>query len=186
MVFLFNGTVRPYSALPVFWRYWMYYVNPVTWWLRGVLSTVLPSVVVQCAPDEMTYFNPPPGQTCGAYADAFVTDIAGSGYLTNPNATANCGYCAYANGREYMHMLNVGDADKWRCFGIFLAFVIINWLLVYFFIYTVRIRGWTFGMSTIFGLLGKGLDVVKQTISRVFGGKRTSNSGDAVVDEESA
>lgn len=26
MFSLFNGVVRPYSMLPVFWRYWMYYV----------------------------------------------------------------------------------------------------------------------------------------------------------------
>ena len=28
MVTLFNGIVTPYSQLSVFWRYWMYYVNP--------------------------------------------------------------------------------------------------------------------------------------------------------------
>ncbi len=32
MFSLFNGVVRPYSQLPVFWRYWMYYVNPSTYW----------------------------------------------------------------------------------------------------------------------------------------------------------
>ncbi|KAI1342560.1 ABC-2 type transporter-domain-containing protein [Xylariaceae sp. FL0016] len=30
MFSLFNGVVQPYSLLPVFWRYWMYYVNPST------------------------------------------------------------------------------------------------------------------------------------------------------------
>ena len=29
---LFNGVVRPYSMLPAFWKYWMYYVNPSTYW----------------------------------------------------------------------------------------------------------------------------------------------------------
>ena len=32
MFSLFNGVVRPYQSLPVFWRYWMYYVNPSTYW----------------------------------------------------------------------------------------------------------------------------------------------------------
>jgi len=32
MFSLFNGVVRPYSMLPVFWRYWMYWVNPSTYW----------------------------------------------------------------------------------------------------------------------------------------------------------
>ena len=38
--------------------------------------------------------------------------------------------------------------------------------LVYFFIYTVRIRGWSFGFGTLFGGLGKGVDVVKGLLSK--------------------
>ena len=48
-------------------------------------------------------------------------------------------------------------------FGIFLAFCISNWALVYFFIYTVRVRGWKFGFNHLFGGLGKALDSVKKT-----------------------
>lgn len=167
MVNLFNGIVRPYSAYPVFWKYWMYYVNPTTWWLRGVLSSILPGTEVVCAPQEATHFNPPPGQTCGQYAGRFVSEIARVGYLSNPEATSDCSYCAYRNGEEYMQTLNVHDGDKWRCFGIFLAFCIINWLLVYFFIYTVRVRGWSFGISFVFGLLGKLVDSLKNAVSKI-------------------
>ncbi|OJJ43750.1 hypothetical protein ASPZODRAFT_73386 [Penicilliopsis zonata CBS 506.65] len=154
MVNLFNGIVRPYAEYPVFWKYWMYYVNPVTYWLRGVLAAVFPSVQITCASAETTHFDPPPGSTCESYAGYFVSHVAGTGYLVNPAATADCQYCDYSNGREYMHTLNVHDDDKWRCFGIFLAFVIINWLLVYFFIYTVRVRRWSFGMGYLFGGVG--------------------------------
>ncbi|GAD91436.1 ABC drug exporter AtrF [Paecilomyces variotii No. 5] len=167
MVNLFNGIVRPYSAYPVFWKYWMYYVNPTTWWLRGVLSSTLPGTEVVCAPQEATHFNPPPGQTCAQYAGRFVSEIARSGYLSNPNATSDCSYCAYRNGEEYMQTLNVHNGDKWRCFGIFLAFCIINWFLVYFFIYTVRVRGWSFGIGFIFGLLGKLIDGLKNAVSKI-------------------
>ena len=31
VVTIFNGVVTPWSQLSVFWRYWMYYVNPSTW-----------------------------------------------------------------------------------------------------------------------------------------------------------
>jgi ABC-type multidrug transport system permease subunit len=115
---------------------------------------------VQCSPQEAAYFNPPPGQTCSAYASAFVT-AAGQGYLTNPDATSDCGYCQYNSGVDYMRTLNIEPKDKWRYFGIFLAFCISNWALVYFFIYTVRIKGWSFGFGYIFGVLGKGVDAVK-------------------------
>ncbi|KAH1367078.1 hypothetical protein KXW98_000013 [Aspergillus fumigatus] len=163
---LFNGIVRPYRDYPVFWKYWMYYVNPVTWWLRGVISSIFPTVQIDCSPSETTHFNPPPGQTCANYAGNFITNIAKNGYLLNPDASADCQYCPYSNGAEYMATLNVHDGDKWRCFGIFLAFVIINWLLVYFFIYTVRVRGWSFGMGYLFGGMGLVIDKVKGVFKR--------------------
>lgn len=161
MVNLFNGIVRPYSDYPVFWKYWMYYLNPTTWWMRGVISSTFPSVQIQCQPSEATRFNPPPGQTCRDYAGNFVDNLTKVGYLLDDNATSNCGYCPYKTGSEYMQNLNVHEGDKWRCFGIFLAFVIVNWFLVYFFIYTVRVRGWSFGMGYVFGFAGLCVDKVK-------------------------
>jgi hypothetical protein len=65
-----------------------------------------------------------------------------------------------------MANLNVHAGDKWRCFGIFLAFVIINWALVYFFIYTVRVRGWSFGLGYLFGGAGLIVDRVKGLFKR--------------------
>lgn len=67
-----------------------------------------------------------------------------------------------------MATLNIEPRDKWRYFGIFLAFCISNWALVYFFIYTVRIRGWSFGFSTVFGVFGRAVNAVK----RMFQGKK--------------
>lgn len=165
MVGLFNGVVRPYSDYPVFWKYWMYYLNPTTWWVRGVISATFPSVDIQCSSTEATHFNPPPGQTCIRYAGEFIQQ-AGAGYLLDENATSDCQYCPYANGVEYMTRLNAYEGDKWRCFGIFLGFVIANWFLVYFFIYTVRVRGWSFGIGSLFGFAGLAIDRVKKVFSR--------------------
>ncbi|BCS17871.1 ABC drug exporter AtrF [Aspergillus puulaauensis] len=166
MTGLFNGVVRPYADYPVFWKYWMYYVNPVTWWIRGAISAIFPSITIQCSSTEATHFNPPPGSTCFDYANNFVTSIAGVGKLINPDATEGCQYCPYANGTEYMGQLNVKDGDKWRSFGIFLAFVIVNWALVYFFIYTVRVRRWSFGMGYLFGGIGAVISSVKKVFSK--------------------
>lgn len=153
MFSLFNGVVRPYDQLSVFWRYWVYYLNPSTYWIGGVLAATLNHTPVRCSPQEAAYFNPPPGSTCSAYAQDFVNRAGG--YLTNPDATSNCGYCQYSNGVDYMRTLNILPKDKWGYFGIFLGFCVSNWVLVYFFIYTVRIRGWTFGFGPLFGLMGK-------------------------------
>lgn len=164
MVSLFNGVVRPYAMLPVFWRYWMYYINPSTWWIGGVLAATLHGTPVECAPFETARFDAPAGQSCQSYAGSFAN--ATGGYLLNPEATADCQFCSLSNGDQYLAQLNVAAGDKWRDFGIFLAFVISNWALVYFFIYTVRIRGWSFGFGQLFGVLGKGVDGVKGLFRR--------------------
>lgn len=84
------------------------------------------------------------------------------GFLLQPDATSGCQYCPYRSGNEYLATLNIEASQKWRDFGIFLAFCISNWALVYFFIYTVRVKGWSFGLGKFFGALGKGLDLVKK------------------------
>ncbi|KAG9235635.1 ABC-2 type transporter-domain-containing protein [Amylocarpus encephaloides] len=170
---LFNGVAQPYSQLSSIWKYWMYYTIPSQYWISGVLAATLPNIPIRCAPEEAAYFNPPPGQTCSSYASAFVTQI-GQGYLTNPDATSDCGFCQYSSGANYLATLNINASYKWRNFGIFLAFCISNWALVYFFIYTVRIKGWSFGFGYVFGKAGKGVDAVKDMFKRKEKGETTS------------
>ncbi|KAK3331499.1 ABC-2 type transporter-domain-containing protein [Apodospora peruviana] len=180
MFSLFNGVVVPYSQLNVFWRYWLYYLNPSTYFVAGILAATLTGQTVRCADNEAAYFNPPNGQTCLEFAGDFARR-AGQGYLTNPNDTQNCGYCPYANGDEYLTSLNIVPSEKWRDFGIFLVFCVTNWMLVYFFIYTVRIKGWSFGFGPLFGLVGKSVGAVKGLFARKPSkGKELESSGSEV------
>jgi ATP-binding cassette, subfamily G (WHITE), member 2, SNQ2 len=64
-----------------------------------------------------------------------------------------------------MRSLNIEPKDKWRYFGIFLGFCISNWALVYVFIYTVRIRGWSFGFGYVSRVLGKVMGAVKRLLN---------------------
>lgn len=137
----------------------MYYVNPSTYWIGGVLAATLKGIPIRCAAQETAHFDPPPGQTCGSYAGAFAQGAGG--YLVDEGATSDCQYCQYSVGDQYLETLNISPQNKWPYFGIFLAFCISNWALVYFFIYTVRIRGWRFGFGLLFGGLGKLLDKIK-------------------------
>ncbi|KAL2054910.1 hypothetical protein ABVK25_004732 [Lepraria finkii] len=168
---LFNGVVRPYSQISVFWRYWIYWMMPSTYWIGGVLAATLRDIQVQCGPGEAAIFNPPPGQTCGQYAQSYVDQIA-TGYITNPSATNDCGYCRYSNGVEYMATLNINPSDKWKYLPIFLAFVCSNWMLVYFFIYTVRVKGWGFGLGYVFGGLDKLVGGVKEGVGKMVRGEK--------------
>lgn len=90
----------------------------------------------------------------------------------NPDATTDCQYCQYTDGNQFLASLNVDAGDKWRNFGVFLVFVLTNWLLVYFFIWSVRIKGWGFGFGYIFGFLGKVVDGVKKPLVKRFGKKQ--------------
>ncbi|KAH0596640.1 hypothetical protein MHUMG1_05758 [Metarhizium humberi] len=127
MFSLFNGVVVPYDQLNVFWRYWLYYLNPSTYWISGVLATTLANQPVRCAANEAAYFDPPAGRTCADFAADFVAR-AGRGYLVNPNDTDNCSYCPYASGAEYLASLNIEPSQKWRDLGIFIAFCVSNWM----------------------------------------------------------
>lgn len=147
----------------------MYWVNPSTWWISGVLAATLNDIPVQCTASEAAHFNPQPSQTCIEYAGAFAESAGG--YLRNPQATMDCQYCQYSVGNQYLASLNIDAADKWRDFGIFLIFVFSNWFLVYFFIWSVRIKGWGFGLGYVFGFLGKGVDAVKKPLVKKFGRK---------------
>ncbi|KAL8801081.1 MAG: hypothetical protein Q9182_004720 [Xanthomendoza sp. 2 TL-2023] len=167
MFSLFNGVIRPYAQLPTFWKYWMYYLNPSTYWIGGVLAATLPTVPVDCAPQEAAYFNPPDGQTCSQYASAFITQVAKRGYLLNPDARSACAYCPYRTGEEYIALLNVVPGDKWKYMGIFLAFCLSNWALVFFFIYTVRVKGWGFGVGYLFTGLRMVVEGVKRVVMRM-------------------
>lgn len=128
--------------------------------IGGILSATLDGIPIQCDPMETAVFDSPPGQTCQEYAGEFA-NMSG-GFLLEPDATSNCQYCPYRTGNEYLATLNIEASQKWRDFGIFLAFCISNWALIYFFIYTVRVKGWSFGFGKLFGGLGKALDMVKK------------------------
>ncbi|KAF2138841.1 uncharacterized protein K452DRAFT_320945 [Aplosporella prunicola CBS 121167] len=175
MFSLFNGVVRPYEQLPVFWKYWMYYVNPSTYWIGGVLAATLRNQPVHCAPAETAQFDAPPGQTCGSYAGAFAS--ASTGALLNPEATEGCMFCPYSSGDDYLATLNISADDMWRDFGIFLAFCISNWALVYFFVWSVRVRGWGFGFAAVFGAVAK---VGKRLVR---GGKGGKSEGEGKAEE---
>ncbi|KAI0395863.1 ABC-2 type transporter-domain-containing protein [Xylariaceae sp. FL0594] len=113
---LFNGVIQPYRTLPVFWRYWTYYLNPSTYWIGGVLAATLDGSPVRCDVSETARFDAPPGQTCAQYAGAFARRAGG--YLLNPDASRDCQYCPYSSGNQYLTTLNIHAGEKWRgmCF----------------------------------------------------------------------
>ncbi|GAM17381.1 hypothetical protein SAMD00019534_005560 [Acytostelium subglobosum LB1] len=139
MVFLilFCGVMAPPDDLPTFWRSWMYHLDPVHYFVEGLVTNVLSHVTVTCTEEDLIKFNPPPGQTCGEYTAIFET-YPHTGYITNQNQTSDCGYCLYSHGSEYYHQLGWSESHRWRNFGILGCFWIFNVLMLSVFIYMSR------------------------------------------------
>ncbi|KAF8469447.1 ABC-2 type transporter-domain-containing protein [Kalaharituber pfeilii] len=128
---LFCGVTVPKPNMPKFWRSWLYELNPFTRLISGMVVTELHSTPVNCAEWEYNTFTPPPGQTCESYAADFLN--LAPGYLRNASTTAQeiCQYCAYRVGDEFFEALDLSFDDRWRDFGIFVAFVVSNLAILF-------------------------------------------------------
>lgn len=116
---LFAGVTIPKNVIPGVWRTWLYYANPYTHYVSGLLANELYDLKINCKPQELSIFQSPPGQTCGEYAGAFIQ--AGPGYLGNPNATSDCQYCQFDYGQDYYEPLGVAWNHRAREIGILLG-----------------------------------------------------------------
>ncbi|KAL5334955.1 ABC-2 type transporter-domain-containing protein [Aspergillus crustosus] len=130
----FNGILQPHKNMPAFWGYTMYYVTPFTYWIGGVLTSVLRGTPVVCNDSELTRFQSPPNMTCSEYASSWLAD-KGVGYLSNPDELGECRYCEYSFGDDYLAGISLDSSKIWPYFGIFTAFVVSNYLMVYLLVY---------------------------------------------------
>jgi ABC-type multidrug transport system ATPase subunit len=109
----FCGVLVPYDTLNVFWRYWLYYLDPFTYVVQALFTLTVWDVKVKCAASELSIITPPPNQTCGSYMADFIT--AHSGYLNNPEALSDCEYCQYSMGSDYAKTFNINSKTYgWR------------------------------------------------------------------------
>ncbi len=126
---LFCGVTIPKSAIPGFWRAWLYQLDPFTRLIGGMVVTELHDRPVRCTPAEFNIFTSPPGQNCGDYMSSFFQN-GGAGYLAQ-NATDMCQYCAYKVGDQFYEPLSFSFDNRWRDLGIFAAFIGSNLLLLF-------------------------------------------------------
>lgn len=129
---LFCGTLVPYSQINVFWRYWMYYLNPFTYLMGSMLVFTNFDSKVQCAESEFAVFDPPAGLTCREYLASYMLDKGSRTQLDNPGATSSCRVCQYRRGSDYLATMNLTDYyDGWRDAAIVVIFAISSYAIVY-------------------------------------------------------
>ena len=121
---LLCGVTIPYPNMPAFFKDWLYWINPLTYLVSGLTTNEMYGLTVQCTPSELARFQPPNGQTCSAWAQTFLD--AFGGYLANPNATSDCGYCQYQTGEQFYSSFNMKFSERGRNIGIVIAFTAFN------------------------------------------------------------
>jgi len=124
---LFCGVTITAQSMPKFWSSWMYQLDPFTRLISGLIVTEMHDLPVECSDLEFYTFNPPNGQTCGAYAQSFINTAGG--YLKDSNASSNCEYCTYSTGDQFYAGLGLSFDTRWRDLGIFIAFIGFNIIL---------------------------------------------------------
>lgn len=119
----FAGVVQPESLMPGFWTF-MYKVSPYTYIIQNLVASFLHGRTVTCSVQELAYVDPPSGQTCGEYFANYLR--TGSGYLVDPSATENCGYCQYKVADQYLLSINIKYSYVWRNVGFYCVYFIFN------------------------------------------------------------
>jgi ABC-type multidrug transport system permease subunit len=64
---------------------------------------------------------------------------AAGGYLLNPDATANCSFCAISSTNTFLDSINSNFNTAWRNFGILWAYVIFNVAMALFLYWLARV-----------------------------------------------
>lgn len=102
----------------------MYRVNPVTYFVGGIISPALSGIPVVCSAKELMTFDPPLGKDCATYLADYM--LAAGGSLLNPNATTQCQFCPVADTDTLLRTLGVYYSQRWRDFGISLVYSVVN------------------------------------------------------------
>lgn len=150
---IINGIIVPQSMMTQPWKSFVYYVNPISYYVKAQVATLLHNDPVICGEEDLYRFNAPPGQNCQAYAGAWAT--MSGGYLSNPNDTANCGFCQYSKGDQFAESLSSNYGFRWQAFGIFLGYVVFNIGFAFVCYYFFRVKQFGIGIGPAKRGLGK-------------------------------
>ncbi|KAI8917027.1 ABC-2 type transporter-domain-containing protein [Powellomyces hirtus] len=129
MQMLFCGVTVTYNAMPKFWSSWLYHIDPMHYFVEGVIGNELGGQLITCDEDDSTSIIPPSGQTCGAYFAPFFAQ-GGPGQLASSAASDVCHYCIYKVGDDFTQNLGWSFDHRWRNFGLLVMFWCFNLFMV--------------------------------------------------------
>ncbi|KAL1843554.1 hypothetical protein VTJ49DRAFT_1147 [Mycothermus thermophilus] len=68
----FCGVLVPYAQINVFWRNWLYWINPLNYLIGGMLVFSSWKAEVTCTAQELAVFDPPNGTVCWEYLEGYL------------------------------------------------------------------------------------------------------------------
>ncbi|KAK0199278.1 AtrD, ABC-transporter [Desarmillaria ectypa] len=136
LTLVFCGVLAGPDKFPHFWIF-MYRVSPFTYLVDGLLSTGLANTAAKCSDIEISVFNPTNGTTCAEYLADYIAMAGGS--ISNPNATSNCQFCSVTSTNAFLAQINVSYDHRWRNFGIFWVYIVVNIAGALFFYWLARV-----------------------------------------------
>jgi ABC-type multidrug transport system permease subunit len=174
MSILFNGVLQTPGNLPGFWMF-MYRVSPFTYWVGGMVATMLAGRPGVCGEREVSVLDPPAGQSCGQYLQSFARATGGT--IQNPEDSQSYRYCSLSNADQFLAGSNIFYGERWRNFGIIFAFIIFN-------VFVAVLTYWLFRVANLNYLKrpfskGKKGPMVKESVQQVTkeGGHAPSGMG---------
>ncbi|TXT15780.1 hypothetical protein VHUM_00283 [Vanrija humicola] len=120
---VFCGVLVPGDGLPGFWKF-MWRVSPFTYFVEGMLGTAVANTNVVCADIEFVHFEPQNGATCAEYMAPYIS--AAGGYLSNPEATADCSFCPISDTNTFLSAFQIKYSNRWRDWGFIWVYIIFN------------------------------------------------------------
>ncbi|CAK9437481.1 uncharacterized protein LODBEIA_P18590 [Lodderomyces beijingensis] len=114
----FCGVLATRAAMPGFWVF-MYYVNPFTYLVQGMLATGLANAAVVCEREELVTVVPPEGQSCSSYLEIFIQNNGGYSTVVN----GECRYCQLSSTNGFLRGIDAEFSQRWRNWGIVVAFI---------------------------------------------------------------
>ncbi|CAK9439084.1 uncharacterized protein LODBEIA_P33080 [Lodderomyces beijingensis] len=130
----FCGILASKTALPGFWIF-MYYCNPFTYMVQGILATGLANTEVVCGAAELVTVIPPSGESCDSYMGKFLENFGGYVRVID----GDCKYCQISSTNTFLNSVNAEFSQRWRNWGIVIAFIGANIILTTFFYWLARV-----------------------------------------------
>ncbi|ODV86673.1 hypothetical protein CANARDRAFT_6249 [[Candida] arabinofermentans NRRL YB-2248] len=137
LMFTMSMNFSGVMVLPTGFWIFMYRCSPFTYWISTMVSAAVGNSEVQCSEKELVVFDPPSGQTCGAYMSDYIN--SNGGYLANESALSNCKFCTIKDTNTFLKSSHIVYEDRWRNYGIFICFIVINIFFTLFFYWLARV-----------------------------------------------